>query len=668
MDYEDADAGLRPDPCFAAQQGGGDPDGPDRVRREDGHIDTGDPQRPTVSALRRFAGDEGFRILAAVALAAIVTGLLLHGAGHETAADGVWAATVVAMLVPLTVSLTRTVIAGRVGVDAIALVAMAGALALGEYLAGAVIALMLAGGNSIDAAANRRARRELTALLQHAPTVAHRRTGDDVEEVPIGEIVAGDVVSVRSGEIIPVDGVTVDGRAVVDEATLTGESLPVAKTAGEAVRSGSVNAGAPFDVRATRPAADSSYALLVRLVEEAQQDRAPFVRLADRYAALLLPLTLVVAGAAWAASGDAVRGLAVVVVATPCPLILAAPIALASGVSRAARRGIIVKGAGVIERLGRTHSVLLDKTGTLTLGTPRIERVQRMDGVPETELVTLAASLEQLSAHVLASALVDEAHERGLTLSFPDDVTEEPGQGITGTVGGRRVAAGSEAYLRAHDGGDPLTVADPAALTAAEAGLTRIGVAIDGQRAGTIIMADRIRPDAADLIRQLRAVGVGHVAMVSGDRRGVAEAVGQELGLDRVYAELSPQDKLGVVSAVRAQPGLGMVMMVGDGVNDAPALAMADVGVAMGTTASTASSQTADAVITIDRIDRVAEAVAIGRRSLKIATQSVVAGMALSFAAMLFAAFGLLSPVQGAVLQEGIDVLVILNALRALRA
>ncbi|MCW2958560.1 MAG: heavy metal translocating P-type ATPase, partial [Solirubrobacterales bacterium] len=467
--------------------------------------------------MRRTAGDFGFRLLAAFALLAIVAGLLLDGGAHGAAADAVWASTVVAMLVPLTWSLARTVLGGRVGVDAIALVAMAGALALEEYLAGAVIALMLAGGNSIDAAANRRARRELTALLERAPTSAHRRTGDVVQEVPIDAVMVGDVVIVRSGEVIPVDGVTVHAHAVVDEATLTGESLPVAKAPGEAVRSGSLNAGAPFDVRATRPATDSSYALLVRLVEDARHDRAPFVRLADRYAALLLPATLVLAAIAWAASGDPVRALAVVVVATPCPLILAAPIALASGVSRAARRGIIVKGAGVIERLGRTHSVLLDKTGTLTLGTPRIERVLQLDGLAEAEIVTLAASLEQLSAHVLAAALVGEAHERGLTLDFPTDVTEAPGRGITGTVHGRRVVAGSDTWLQEQAGVGPLS-RDGAGdgVGDGEAGLTRIGLAVDGRRAGMIVMADRIREDAPDLIRQLRAAGVGHIAMVSG--------------------------------------------------------------------------------------------------------------------------------------------------------
>jgi heavy metal translocating P-type ATPase len=440
--------------------------------------------------------------------------------------------------------------------------------------------------------------------------------------------------------------------AVVDEAALTGESLPATYARGEPLRSGTANAGAPFDVRVLRPAAASAYAALVRLVEQAQADRAPFTRMADRYAALLLPVTLVLAGGAWALSGDAERALAVVVVATPCPLILAAPIALVSGVSRAAAAGIVVKGASVIEQLGRARSALLDKTGTLTLGTPRVVRIAATDGVGPQEALRLAASLDQLSAHPLAAALVRAANAEHLALSFPEDVREEPGHGIAGRVGAHRVALGRAA---ADEDGGPRD----------ERGLARIGVAVDDRPVATIVMGDHLRDDAASLIGSLRAAGIAHIAMVTGDRAEIAEPVGLALGLDRVYADCTPQDKLEVVGSVRGRPELRPVMMVGDGVNDAPALAMADVGIAMGGRGATASSEAADAVITSATIGAVATAVAIGRRSLRIATQSVLAGMSLSFVAMGFAAAGLLPPVAGALLQEGIDVAVILNALRA---
>jgi heavy metal translocating P-type ATPase len=500
--------------------------------------------------------------------------------------------------------------------------------------------------------------------VQRAPKIAHRLRGDRIEEVPVQELVEGDVVVVRTGEVIPVDGTVVAGDAVIDESALTGESLPVTRTAGQAALSGTANAGAPFELRATRPAAESAYAALVRLVEQAERARAPFVRLADRYAILFLPLTLVVAVGAWILSGDPVRALAVVVVATPCPLILAAPIALVSGVSRAARRGVIVKGTSAIEALGQARTVLLDKTGTLTIGTPRVQEIVTADGRPALDVLRLAASLDQLSPHVLAEALVSEAEERELALSRPTDVREQPGQGIAGTVDELEVAVGSRAWLGSLGYPEHELAID---ATSASPGLARVYIGADRHVLGTIVMADELRPDAYQLIHDLRHQGVRHIAMLSGDRRSVAEHIGSTLGVDRVYAEQSPQDKLRVVRALHDDAALGPVVMVGDGVNDAPALALADVGIAMGAAGATVSAETADAVITVDRVGRVADAIAIGRRSLAIATQSVVAGMTLSVAAMGFAAAGLLVPVAGALLQEAIDLAVVLNALRALR-
>jgi heavy metal translocating P-type ATPase len=390
--------------------------------------------------------------------------------------------------------------------------------------------------------------------------------------------------------------------------------------------------------------------------------KAPFVRLADRYAIFFLPVTIVVAGLAWALSGDPVRALAVFVVATPCPLILAAPIAFVSGVSRAAKVGVIVKGGGVIERLGKARTVLLDKTGTLTLGTPKVDSVVVFDGVGPDELVRLAASLDQLSAHPLAEALVHHAVGQGLTLSFPEHVTEEPGRGIAGVVEGRSVAAGSSTWLRArgYQPEDSRHEGDGAA------GRATIAVAVDGRAAGAIVMADRVRSDASELVSELQAAGIEQVAMVTGDRAAVGAEIGRTLGIDRVLSELGPDEKVEVVHTLQEQ-GSGPVIMVGDGVNDAPALALADVGIAMGTIGVTVSAETADAVIVVDRVDRVADAVRIGRRSLSIARQSVLMGMGLSLAAMGFAAAGLIVPIVGALLQEAIDVIVILNALRALR-
>ncbi len=606
------------------------------------------------------------RLLPLVPLVTIVAGGILQVAGADRPAHAVWALGVAFILVPLSLSVARSLLHGDVGVDAIALVAMATALAMGQYLAGAVVALMLAGGNALEDYAQARARRELTLLVSRAPRIVHRRRGDSLEEIGVDELRVGEVAVVRSGEVVPVDGVLASEGAVLDESALTGESLPVTHRRGEHVLSGTVNAGHSFELRAARTAAESTYAALVRLVREAETQRAPFVRLADRYAIVFLPVTLVAAGLAWALSGESIRALAVLVVATPCPLILAAPIALVAGVSRAARAGVIVKGGGVIEQLGNARTVLLDKTGTLTLGEPTVERIVTYDGIGADEVLRLAASLDQLSAHALAEALVHDAEARGLRLSFPESVEEGIGQGIEGRVSGRSVAVGSSSWLRSrgYDG----ALAAAAALDGETAvGRAKILVGVDGSLAGALVMADHLREDAEELVPRLRASGIRHVALVTGDREAIGREIGRSLHLDTVYAEQSPEDKLDVVRALRAREDLRPVVMVGDGINDAPALALADVGIAMGGAGATVAAETADAVIVVDRVDRVAEAVHIGRRSLGIARESVFVGIALSLVAMGFAAFGFIVPVAGALLQEVIDVAVILNALRALR-
>ena len=611
----------------------------------------------------------GFLTPAAARAGVAVLGLLAGGVCHLAGAAGVgdvlWQVTIVVTVVPVTWEVVRGMARGDFGVDIIALLAMVAALLGGELLAGAIVAVMLTGGDALEDYAAGRARRDLTALLRRAPQVARRRVGDGWEEIAVDAVGAGDVLLVRVGEVVPADGALLSERAAIDASTVTGEPLPIEAARGATVRSGTVNAGAPFELRATRGARDSSYAALVKLVQDAARERPPFTRMADRYAMIFLPVTLGLAGAAWALSGDQIRALAVLVVATPCPLILAAPIALVAGLSRAASSGIVLKGGGALEQLGAARTVLLDKTGTLTQGRPAVDRIVTFDGVSETELLLLAASVDQLSAHVLAEGLVHDALTRGLTLKEPTGAREAPGDGIEAMVDGRRVGVGGETWLRAQgfagDGGST------GAELGAAPGQALVHVGVDDRVAGMLVMGDRLRPDAADLVTALHDEGVRDVAMVTGDRRDVALAVASQAGLDRVYPEQSPEDKLAVVRAAREQPDRRPVVMVGDGVNDAPALALADVGIALAGNSRTVSSEAADAVITVDRIDRVAEAVRIGKRTMSIARQSVVAGMSLSIVAMVIAAFGYLPPVAGALLQEGIDIAVILNALRALR-
>ena len=604
------------------------------------------------------------RALAVVAFAALLAGAILWLLGEPGWADAAWGLGAAVVLVPLTVDTARSLFHGDVGVDAIALIAIAGALVLGEQLAAAIVALMMSGGAALEAWAAGRARRELRLLVDRAPRVAHRHLDGRVEQVPVEELRVGDLVAIRAGELVPADGVVEGADAIVDESALTGEPLPVTMSAGSAVRSGTTNAGNAFEARVTRPAEDSAYAAIVRLVRAAQGDRARFTRLADRYAVFFLPFTLVVAGTAWAVAGDPTRGLAVMVVATPCPLILAAPIAFVGGQSRAAKAGVIVKGSGVLERLGDARAVLLDKTGTVTSGTPEIERVVPFGTLDEDETLRLAASLDQLSVHVVAESLVRGATARGLRLVAPTAVEEDPGRGIAGVVEGRRVAVGSDGWLESH--GYALDGDRGQALSrAGDVGRGIVLVGVDGALAGAIVVTDPLRAGAESLAAELGELGVDRVALVSGDRAVVAREVAVSTGIEEVYADQSPADKLAVVERVRAETA-GPVVMVGDGVNDAPALALADVGIAMAGRGATVSSEAADVVITVDRADRIPLSIRIGRRSLRIAKQSVVVGLGLSVGAMFVAAFGYLPPVWGALFQEVIDVAVIFNALRAL--
>jgi heavy metal translocating P-type ATPase len=607
---------------------------------------------------RIWSIDTGFL---AVSVLGIATGGGLWLAGAHRAADVAWALTTAVGVAPLAWSVVSDLFHREAGVDLIALLAMVFALVFGEYLAGAVIALMLSSGRALESYADARAHRELSSLLERAPRIVHRYEDDELRSVGVEDVAPGDVLLVKPGEVVPVDGLLAGATSVLDESALTGESRPVERARGDPIRSGAVNAGTAFDLRATATSEESTYAGIVRLVRESERRKAPFVRLADRYALIFIPVTLAIAGGAWLATGDGVRALAVLVVATPCPLILAAPIAIVAGISRSAKRGIIVKGGGALETLARGTVLLFDKTGTLTSGVPEVADVEVFGATPPDDLVRLAASVDQVSPHVLAAAIVRAARGRGLALSFPEDVTEEHGAGIEGTVDGHAVALGKTAWVTR---GIPLpTRARDVRRRSAMDGSSCVFVAVDGAVAGALILDDPIRPDTPRVIRSLRRAGVKRVVMVTGDHPDVAESVGISIGVDRILSERDPADKVDAVSAEREN---GVSIMVGDGINDAPALAAADVGVAMGARGATASSEAADVVLVVDRLDRLAEAIRIARRSRAIALQSVTIGMGLSFVGMAFGAVGFLRPVWGAVVQEAIDVAVILNALRAL--
>lgn len=603
------------------------------------------------------------RSLILIALTALAGGLAAWALGYPQAARWIWGAGTVPVILGLAVAMIRDFMEGRLGVDAVAFVSMSAAVALGETLAGVVVAVMYAGGNVLEDIAVARAERELRALIDRAPRIAHRFLNGGIEDVDIGLVAIGDRILVRGGEVVPVDGVIVSPAATIDESALTGEPIPVERHRGEGARSGTINAGEAFEIQATATAGESTYAGIVRLVTAAQTAKAPFIRLADRFALLLLPVALAIAGAAWYFSGDPIRGLAVLVAATPCPLILAAPVAFIAGVSRAAERGILIKGGAAMEALARVRTALFDKTGTLTIGGARLVAVETAPGESPDDVLRLAASLEQASQHVVAAAIVAAANARGLALTAPTGVRETMGSGLEGAVDGRHVRVGSQQLVLG--GRRPEAWAVRALRRASWRSALTVFVAVDGRIIGVLLLGDELRRETPHAVAALRSTGISRIVMVTGDRADAAETIGAALDLDAVLADRVPADKVDAVATEsRRQPTL----MVGDGINDAPALAAADIGIAMGARGASASSEAADVVLLLDRLDLVSEAVAIARRTRYIALQSIVVGMGLSLIAMGAAAVGWLPPVAGALVQEAIDVAVILNALRALGA
>lgn len=591
--------------------------------------------------------------------ATVLVGLIGLVLGAFGAADAVrWLFSGFGLVAALiaSVGMVRQLFRGAFGVDLLAIIAIVATIFVGEYIATLLIVLMLSGGAALEDFAAGRAARELDALLKRAPRIAHRldSTSGAATDVPATDVRVGDLLLVRPSEIVPVDGELHSDSAAFDESSLTGESLPVERGVGDKVLSGSINGQVAATIVATATAANSQYQQIIALVEEASNSKAPVVRLADRYAVPFTVGSLALAVLAWVVSDDPVRFAEVLVVATPCPLLLAAPVAFMGGMSRAARNGIIVKGAGVLEALSRAKTVVFDKTGTLTYGTPAITRVQPEPGFSGDELLGLAASAEQYSSHVLAASVIAAAHERGLPLQSADSASEAATFGVSARFGDRDVQVGKLSFIN--------DTAPDATGTHLAGGELAMYIAVDGRFAGSIVASDRVRNNARQTVADLARLGVQENLMLTGDARATAQHVAGQVGIVHVRADCLPSDK---VEAVRALPGRP-VIMVGDGVNDAPVLAVADVGVAMGAKGSTAASESADVVILLDDISRTVRAVRIGQDTVRVALQSIWLGILLSIVLMVIAAFGLIPATAGAISQEVVDLIAILNALRAI--
>ena len=604
---------------------------------------------PLLGAARRYP-------LIVVTLAVGAVALLLLAAGHADGARWVLSAYTLAFAATRTWHMVLALREGRYGVDILAVTAIVATVAVAEHWAALVIVLMMGTGAALEDVAAGRAERELTALLRRAPHTAHLLGHDDsghATDVAIGDVRPGDALLVKPGEVVPADATLLSASAAFDESSLTGEPLPVERLRGDQLLSGSVNGSRPIHVRATATAADSQYQRIIDLVSEARRSRAPVVRLADRVAVPFTLLSFAIAGTAWWLSGEPSRFAEVLVVATPCPLLIAAPVAFMAGMSRAARHGIIVKGGGTLEQLARVRTAAFDKTGTLTRGAPELSAVDVADGMQPDELLAMAAGVERLSSHPLAEAIVAGARERGLSVPPAHDAHEATAHGVSATVDGHDVVVGREGFVADRVHGIPLLPLPP--------GHSGVHVAVDGRYAGRLALADRVRDDTARTIAALRAAGVPRVLMLTGDSPAAAAHIAGQIGIDDVRAGLLPQDKVDIVAGLPERP----VMMVGDGVNDAPVLAVADVGVAMGARGSTAASESADVVILLDDLYRAVQAVRIGRRTMHVAWQAIGLGVGLSVVLMLVASAGLLPAIVGAWTQEAVDLACILWALLA---
>ena len=603
-----------------------------------------------------------YRIPIAATLAILLGGAAMLLPGGAVPAHRIWMVGLVLCGVPVIYTTVRSLLHGKFAADVIASLTVLAAVALGHPVVGLVIVVMQTGGEALERMAEGRATNALRALQESAPRRAHRIIGETMTDVDTAALQKGDTVLVRPGEVVPCDGTVLAGRSHVDTATLTGEPLPRKVVDGDHVMSGSINQESPLTICATAAAEESQFAKIVALVREAQASKAPLQRIADRVAVWFTPATILVCVIAYLSSGDSERVLAVLAIATPCPLILATPVAILGGMNTSARRQILVRTGGALEALAGTTAVVFDKTGTITIGQPRVSRVIAVNSISESDVLRLASSVEQGSGHLLARTVVLAATERGLNLTPAVGIVEAPGRGVEGDVNGSHVAIGARSFISERFPETKQLVAD---LDSTDPSGLRAYVAVNGKLAGIVDYGDRIRDGVRSLIESLRHAGVERVILLSGDRAANVAETARKLGIEESHGDMLPEDKVEVVRRLVAA-GESVVMM-GDGTNDAPALGAATVGVALASHGRGVATEAADLILLADEPARLMDAIQISRRTMRIARQSIWFGLGVSGIGMLFAARGSIAPIAGAAIQEAVDLAVILNALRASR-
>ncbi|HZW84801.1 MAG TPA: heavy metal translocating P-type ATPase [Nitrososphaerales archaeon] len=592
----------------------------------------------------------------------IIGGVATWILGVPKIGNDLWKVSLVVGGVPIVLKTIRDMFHGRFAADVIAMCAILAAILFDEAFAGTVIVLMQSGGEALEAYGLGRASSALSALASRAPRLATRKHDGATEVISVEAVRVGDTLLVKKGDLVPVDGKVNAGTAEVDESALTGEPLTRTKELGDGLLSGSVNTGAAFEMVATKVSGESQYAKVVELVRNAQGKKPRIQRLADSYAVWFTPLTLAVAVFGVLLTSDPKTLLSVLVVATPCPLILATPIAVISGVNRAASDGIIVKSGAALEQLADTKVVVFDKTGTLTYGVPSVEQIIPLGPLDQDELLLLSASLEQLSSHPMAASLAALGRERFGPLPAPSEYREEPSRGIIGRVNSRQVAVGLRAFIESRTGARFPDDHEIRSSQPVVKGKLISYISVDGAPGGLIVFTDQVRPEVPAMVERLRTLGVREIAMLTGDNQENAELVSHQAGISSFHANLLPEGKVAEIERLKSV--YGTTLMVGDGINDAPALATATVGMAMGAKGTAISAEAADIVLLVDDVGRVPEAVETGRKMDRVARQGIYFGLGTSILLMGIATFGFIEPAIGAIAQEVIDFAVIFNALR----